>query len=346
MLLVGPCDLAGRWLRVARRELLTTPLVARSMPGIQGRLGPAVTVVAPGIHTDVGTLADGSSQAAAIAAGVAALVLRANPGLGAAEVRQILRQTAFVPRSVDVARGPEALASSTFDRSGHNFKVGAGMIHPLAAVLSARDPFCQALFSAAETLEPPEDAYSLRLSTPVVFARWFDFVVASAPTGDEIAAGYKLHRRALARLCLRSIRAREGLLWLARHLLAIFTYEGRHSWTSDSGRQMGHGALRRRLAHLTATLREELSEAGPGDGPVREFLERARARILAASDREIEHAILLAFFGREAADPPAAKAITRRRRNAAPRRSAAAPSEYSARKRRCVNLPPEAAEVR
>lgn len=304
VLLVGPCDLAGRWLRVPRRDLLTTPLLARSMPGIQGRLGPSMGVVAPGVHTDIGTLADGSSQASAIVAAVAGLVLRANPDLRAAEVRQLFRQTAFVPRTVDVVRGPEALSCSSFDRSGHNFKVGAGMVNPLGAVLSARDPVCQALFAASETMEPPEDAYSLRLAPPVLFARWFDFVVSSAGEGAELVAGYRRHRRALSRLVLRSIRAREELSWLARHLLAIFTHEGRHGWISPAGRQMDHGALRRRLVHLAGTLREELTDPGPAGEEARLFLARAGQRISALSDREIEHAILLAFFGKDIGRAP------------------------------------------
>jgi subtilisin family serine protease len=300
VLTVGPCDLGGRWLRVPRRDLLTTPFLARSMPGIQGRLGPAIGVVAPGIHTDIGTLADGSSQASAIVAAIAALMLRANPELRAAEVRHLLRQTTFVPRIVDVARGPEATSCSTFDRSGHNLKVGAGMVNPLAAVLSARDPVCQALFGAAETMEPPEDAYSLRLTPPVLFARWFDFVVSAAGGGVAIVAGYRRHRRALARLALRSIRAREELLWLARHLLAILTYEGRHGWMSPAGRQMEHGAMRRRLVHLVRTLRDELFSEGLADEDTGAFLDLAGQVIAAASDRDLEHAILLAFLGKEA----------------------------------------------
>ncbi|MCC6785288.1 MAG: S8 family serine peptidase, partial [Planctomycetes bacterium] len=138
---VTACDLNGQWLRLGRHN---PPMGAPDSPGpklrrdmgIAGRMGPSVGVAAPGVvtmlpvrpgHTPLD--ADGTSLASSLVAAAAARVLQANGQLDAVQVRRILRRTADVPHAVDRDCGEEAAANSSLDRSGHNFKIGTGMVN-------------------------------------------------------------------------------------------------------------------------------------------------------------------------------------------------------------------------
>ncbi|CAN93365.1 predicted subtilisin like protease [Sorangium cellulosum So ce56] len=306
VLLVGPCDLAGRWLRRYGERLTDEPPDAlRLTTGISGRMGPAVDIAAPGVCSvlhERGGLTDESSLASALVAGVAALVLQANPSLTAREVRTVLRQTALIPRDADAPYGPEAAGCSNFGRDGHNFKVGAGMVNALAATLAARDPVCQALLQAAVPAPPPPELDALLADPALLIARWFDHWTLRYTGNHPIAAGYREHRSGLARLLLRSGPLREDLGWVLRHLFAIFTYDGGNRWYSPSvGPQANHGALRRRLRRVTQTLRAEVTGgAGPGDvdrEPLAAWAGALDASLEKLSDAALEALLLGAFLG-------------------------------------------------
>jgi subtilisin family serine protease len=80
----------------------------------------------------------GTSSATPLAAGVAALVISANPSLTAAEVREILRNTAdkIVDSNPDVVLGH---SKGSYDDNGHSEWFGYGRVNASAAVLSAID---------------------------------------------------------------------------------------------------------------------------------------------------------------------------------------------------------------
>ncbi|AGP37445.1 S8/S53 family peptidase [Sorangium cellulosum] len=306
VLLVGPCDLAGRWLRRYGERLTDeTPDALRLTTGISGRMGPAVDIVAPGVCSvlhERGGLTDESSLASALVAGVAALVLQANPSLTAREVRTVLRQTALISRAVDAPYGPEAAGCSDFGRDGHNFKVGAGMVNALGATLAARDPICQTLLQVAAPAPPPPELDALLADPALLIARWFDHWTVGYTGNGRIAAGYRAHRSGLARLLLCSAPLREDLGWVMRHLFAIFTYDGGHRWYSPSGGpQANHGALRRRLRRVAQTLRAEIAGGvGPGDldrGPLDAWAGALDASLEKLSDAALEALLLGAFLG-------------------------------------------------
>ncbi|NJO41936.1 MAG: S8 family serine peptidase [Cyanobacteria bacterium CRU_2_1] len=78
----------------------------------------------------------GTSIASAIVAGVAGLVLSANPELTAAEVRQILQNTA--DKIIDLNPDPQlGLHYGTYDPKGHSLWFGYGKINALKAVQAA-----------------------------------------------------------------------------------------------------------------------------------------------------------------------------------------------------------------
>lgn len=80
----------------------------------------------------------GTSSAAPLTAGVAALVLSANPALTARQVKQILQETAIqiVDEQADPVLG---LKKGTYDENGHSEWFGSGKIDAAKAVLRARE---------------------------------------------------------------------------------------------------------------------------------------------------------------------------------------------------------------
>lgn len=102
----------------------------------------------------------GTSGAAPVVTGIAALILSANPNLTAAEVRQILIQTASkeVDQTLDLASDPnhQGLAGA-FNTSGHSLFFGAGRADATAAVLEALKR------AGAAVHQPPNPALLARL---------------------------------------------------------------------------------------------------------------------------------------------------------------------------------------
>jgi len=114
----------------------TAPAVRSRLPGLGiftadrlGRLG-----YDPGNFTrDFG----GTSSACPVVAGVAALVLSANPDLTAREVRDILQQSA--DKIVDRSRDPQlGLQMGTYDQNGHSQWFGYGKVNAFKAVRAAQ----------------------------------------------------------------------------------------------------------------------------------------------------------------------------------------------------------------
>ncbi|WP_072619500.1 S8 family serine peptidase [Spirulina major] len=79
----------------------------------------------------------GTSSACPVVAGVAALVLSANPNLTAVEVKEVLQQTA--DKIVDRDRDPQlGLQLGTYDSKGHSQWFGYGKVNAYAAVKEAQ----------------------------------------------------------------------------------------------------------------------------------------------------------------------------------------------------------------
>ncbi len=116
--------------------VFTPPVVQGSLPGVgmftSDRLGAAGYT--PSDYTgDFG----GTSSACPVVAGVAALVLSANPYLTAREVKQILQQTA--DKITDPDPDPQlGFRYGTYDANGHSQWFGYGRVNAARAVLAAR----------------------------------------------------------------------------------------------------------------------------------------------------------------------------------------------------------------
>jgi len=84
----------------------------------------------------------GTSASCPVAAGVAALVLSANPTLTAREVKQILQQTA--DKITDTTPDPQlGLRYGTYDNKGHSRWFGYGRVNAYKAVLAAKQRLWQ-----------------------------------------------------------------------------------------------------------------------------------------------------------------------------------------------------------
>ena len=80
----------------------------------------------------------GTSSACPVAAGVVGLMLSANPHLSAAEVKQILRETA--DKIVDENRDPQlGLAYGRYDSDGHSLWFGYGKVNAYRAVKASQE---------------------------------------------------------------------------------------------------------------------------------------------------------------------------------------------------------------
>ena len=106
--------------------------------------GDTLSVAAPGLEvmtTDVHgndgykpgdyVAFKGTSAAAPIVAGVAGLVLRANPGLSAAQVREIIESTAK-------KTGTEAIQPARYNAKGYSDEMGFGCVNAYEAVKLAK----------------------------------------------------------------------------------------------------------------------------------------------------------------------------------------------------------------
>jgi len=251
---VASTDSAGRWYRRYNQ----------TQCGPINRFGPAVALCAPGEFHRLGLLegrlADDSSLAAALAVSAAALVLQKSPELTAAELRRVLQRTADVPPQVDEGPGPAADTFNAWDRTGHNFKLGAGRINALAAVLAAADPICDALLlTRARPGRVPTRGVTESDPAMLCARAWYGWTFAQdADTVSQEAwhllVRYRELRGRLARLSRESASVQEALLWLARHLLAL-QHASEDDFDRDGSR--GHGALLHRVEHLFETLRAE-----------------------------------------------------------------------------------------
>ncbi|MBN9685732.1 MULTISPECIES: S8/S53 family peptidase [unclassified Corallococcus] len=251
---VTATDTAGRWYR--RFDGTWT--------GPIGRFGPSVTLSAPGELYRLGMLqerlADDTSIASALVAGVAAVVLRQAPWLDADEVRALLQWTADLPPVVDGGPGPASEGFNEWDRLGHNLKLGAGRVNALAAALAATDPVCAALLLTRPRPGPiptrgvaESDPAMLRA---LAWLGWTEEKHADFPTPWQVVLdAYLQVRGSLARLVLHSWRWREAIMWLARHLMALWTTDGD---LLDREGLRDHGALLWRTHYMLDALRAEL----------------------------------------------------------------------------------------
>jgi hypothetical protein len=267
---IAACDGHGRWYRVYPRYACPGPANANGGNGATyNRLGPAVALAALGEprRWNEHIAADDSSQASAVAAGVAARVLQANRDLSAVELRALLALTAHAPGDVDGGRGLAAGAFDARDRLGHNFKIGHGVINAGAASLAATDPICLALLA---TRAVPDDEVSLdrRDQSPAVALarRWQRGVRRAARGRNPLARQYLRLAGRLSRLFLTALEVREALCWLARHVRALAETAGWGFW-----RAQDHGALVERIRHACEAAREAL---GPDDGAAATGLRR------------------------------------------------------------------------
>lgn len=114
----------------------TGPLVKSSLPGrgvvTSDRTGTA------GYNQDAYTTTfGGTSSSCPMVAGVAGLILSANPTLTAREVKQILQQTA--DKIIDTTSDPQlGLRHGTYDQDGHSQWFGYGRVNAHQAVLEAK----------------------------------------------------------------------------------------------------------------------------------------------------------------------------------------------------------------
>ncbi|MCD8485712.1 S8 family serine peptidase [Oscillatoria amoena NRMC-F 0135] len=128
----------GMWLQQTG-YIPTPPAVTGALPGL-GML-TADRVGAAGYSAgDYTSEFGGTSSACPIVAGVAALVLSANPDLTAAQVKQILQQTA--DKIVDTSADPQfGFRRGTYNEAGYSEWFGYGKVNAFRAVSAARQMF-------------------------------------------------------------------------------------------------------------------------------------------------------------------------------------------------------------
>lgn len=259
VLAVSATDTTGRWYR-RYNETFCAPI---------NRFGPAVAFSAPGEMYRVPSiderLVDDSSVASALATAATAVVLRQAPHLQVHELRDILQRTADVPPLVDDGPGTAHEDFNAWDREGHNPKLGAGRVNALAAMLAAADPVCFALLlTRSRPSRLPIRGVAESEPALIRALAWYNWVQVHAATpgddldaeGQRLLAGYLRVRGPMARGLLSCSRWRESLMWLARHLMALWA--GEETLLDVEGKR-DHGALALRLDHALETLREELS---------------------------------------------------------------------------------------
>ncbi|CAM4007126.1 S8 family serine peptidase [Corallococcus exiguus] len=302
VLAVSSTDTAGRWYR-RYNETFCAPI---------NRFGPAVAFSAPGEMYRVTSieerLVDDSSVASALATAATAVVLRQAPHLHVHELREILQRTADVPPLVDDGPGTAHEHFNAWDREGHNPKLGAGRVNALAAMLAAADPVCFALL-LTRSCPSRLPARGVAESEPAIIRAlaWYNWVQVHAVTpgddldaeGQRLLSGYLRVRGVMARRLLSSSRWRESLMWLARHLMAL--WDGDDTLLDSEGNR-DHGALALRLEHALETLRDELvTPAFPADAEeLLPWLDALRAELGRKGGRWLQRFI---FGGGSAFDP-------------------------------------------
>ncbi len=98
----------------------------------------------------------GTSSACPIVAGVAALILSANPTLTAREVRQVLEQTA--DKIIDGDPDPQlGLRYGTYENGGHSQWFGYGKVNAYKAVKAAKDRLAPAVTRDPAPVPSPRD---------------------------------------------------------------------------------------------------------------------------------------------------------------------------------------------
>ena len=222
-LVVGPCDASGAWGRRAGAPI--------------GRLGPAIDLTARcepvGVREgELSGFVDDTSLASALVAATAAVMLQRNPRLSAGQLRELLCLSAARPVRIDPVReGLGANGADEWDRSGHNFKVGHGTVHPVAASLAALDPVCAALVLAGR---PHARDPGLKLAQ--------NFYISLFGIDAPLAREYQVSwapRLVCALLDSRDVR--RTALWAARHLVELESAPAAH-W-----HELPHHALVQRV---------------------------------------------------------------------------------------------------
>lgn len=206
-LVVASCDQGGAWLRRGGNPV--------------SRLGPSVDLAAIGLNMHVvadgvSGMIDDSSSACAFGAIAAAIVIAHNRALVPGQVHELLCATARRRDDVEVDPTADALAGgcNEWDRAGHNFKLGHGMLDARRATLAASDPICAAFVLAGRTGASDTDEPGLALAQ-----RWFDLVSASE---HPLVVEYRVTwapRIVASMLDHREVR--RPLAWCARHLTEL-----------------------------------------------------------------------------------------------------------------------------
>lgn len=214
VLCVAPGARGGGWFFYRDRQKRARPFANR---------GPSVRLLAPGDDVADPLFAGGhpthaeSSGAAAIAAGVALLVLAQNRALHLRDVFALLETTlAEVEPAASAELLPFADAHDTLpaarDRDGHNAKHGYGALSAAQVCLAAADPVAWALVRIGEV--GAARAYrARRLGDPAVrqaystaLGRWIVRVLLSDARASHAARALVRH----ARLLSADRRRREG----------------------------------------------------------------------------------------------------------------------------------------
>ena len=224
VLCVAPGSRDGGWFLWKERRGGLRPFANR---------GPAVQFLSPGDDmtsplSPASMSHAESSGASAMAAGVALLVLEANPSLGADEVASVLRRTAVTPADIT----PEQLHRLVDwwdilpirrDADHHDAKHGYGRLHAQRACLSVSDPVCAALISVGEANAA---------------LRWFDLRTSAPAVRDLYSPELS---RWMARRCLSDDALMHQVCTLVRHMRLV---AGR----LDRMQAHGSGSLVRQLA--------------------------------------------------------------------------------------------------
>lgn len=263
VLAVGACNLDGSW---GRR--VDAPL---------SRLGPAIELVAPGDPTDVPVsndliMVDDTSASSAYVAAAAVLALAQNQELSGEQLRELLCMTAFKPEVVesDTSETLSAAAGcNEWDRSGHNFKLGYGLLDAHRTALAAADPVCAALVLVGMPTAPGvQGDVALRMATT-----WQSQISTSK---HPLIREYKRLAPKLVRVFLENRAVRRTLLWCARHLIALTDGQAR-SWSQQS-----HASLLQRVVSSLWECVEHL-----GDVAVRSYVVTSEREILADNGRAV-----------------------------------------------------------
>jgi subtilisin family serine protease len=133
----------------------TAPAVTAALPGLG--VFSADLLGATGYETgDFVRSFGGTSSACPVVAGVAALVLSANPDLTANEVKRLLQETA--DKIVDRDADPQLrMVLGTYDTNGHSQWFGYGKVNAFKAVQAAKLKITQSSQSSSRTIKGRND---------------------------------------------------------------------------------------------------------------------------------------------------------------------------------------------